>query len=143
MEDSEIIEMYFRRDEAAISETQNQYGRYLLKIARSVVVSEEDGQECVNDTYLKAWNSIPPHRPARLSAFLGKITRQLSIDVYRKKHSKKRAGSEYTQSLLELGDCVTGREDTEGSAELHELAAAINTYLSTLPDEVRDTFVLR
>jgi RNA polymerase sigma-70 factor (ECF subfamily) len=93
MEDSRIVEMYWERNEAAISQTQEKYGNYLSKIAYNILADIEDSKESVNDTYLRAWNSIPPHKPVRLSAFLAKITRQISIDIYSKKAAKKRVGS--------------------------------------------------
>ena len=94
MEDLKIIEMFFERKECAITETERKYGRYLSKIAYNILFDFEDSEECVNDTYMKAWNSIPPQKPNVLSTFLGKITRRLAIDVFRKKHAEKRGNSE-------------------------------------------------
>ena len=143
MKDEEIVGLYWARDEAAISETDSKYRNYLLKIAYNILASNEDGQEVLNDTYLKAWNAMPPHKPSPLSLFLGKITRQLSIDVWRKKHRSKRGGSEYEQSLDELGDCVSGSDDPADSLEAQALADAVSAYLRTLSCEKRDVFVWR
>lgn len=143
MNDDEIVELYWARDEAAITETDSKYKNYLLKIAYNILNNSEDGQEVLNDTYLKAWNAMPPHKPSPLSLFLGKITRQLSIDVWRRKHRGKRGGSEYEQSLDELGECVSGSDDTEDSFEAQALAEVLSKYLRTLSQEKRDVFVWR
>lgn len=143
MPDEEIIALYWQRDETAIRETEQKYGRYLSKIAYNILADSEDSKECVNDTYLKAWNSIPPHRPDALAAYLGKITRELAIDIFRTKNRKKRQASEYALSLSELDECVSGTASTEQSADLHLLAEAINSYLSSLPKEARITFAGR
>lgn len=143
MQDDRIVEMYWQRDEAAIRETEKKYGRYLLKIACNILYSVEDSQESVNDTYLKAWISMPPHRPSLLSTYLGKITRELSIDRFRSRHREKRRASEYAVSLSELEECVTDGDTTGQRVELHLLAEAINVYLRTLSPESRHTFVMR
>lgn len=142
MEDQKIIEMYWERNEAAISHTQEKYGNYLSKIAYNILADIEDSKESVNDTYLRAWNSIPPHKPVRLSAFLAKITRQISIDIYRKKTSKKRAGSEYALSLDELFDCASS-DSPEKEFDMKALATAINSWLSSVSDAQRKAFVYR
>ena len=143
MQDEMIVDLYWKRDESAISETERKYGRYLSKIAYNILSDWEDSKETVNDTYLKAWNSMPTHKPGVLSAYLGKITRQLSIDAFRTRNRDKRKHSEYAVSLSELEDCISGSETTEQSIELKLLAEAINTYLYTLPAEARNTFVGR
>ena len=130
MQDEAIVGMYWQRDENAIQETERKYGRYLSKIAYHVLADLEDSKESVNDTYLKAWNSMPPHRPEVLSAYLGRITRQLSIDMLRGRNRKKRQASEYALSLSELEDCVSGKDATR-------------KYLRTLTPEARNTFVGR
>jgi len=104
MTDEEIVALYWRREEDAICETAKRYGTYLTKIALNVLSNVQDSEECVNDTYLRAWNSMPTHRPAVLSVYLGKITRQLSVDLFRRKHAQKRYASEYALCLEELGD---------------------------------------
>ena len=106
MEDNQIVQMYFDRSEDAIFQTATKYGKYCHAIAYNVLHNFEDSEECVNDTYLKAWHTIPPQRPQNLAAFLGKITRNLSIDVYRRSSTEKRGGGEMELALDELGDCM-------------------------------------
>ena len=108
MEDRDIVTLYWQRDEEAIRQTDRQYGRYLSSIAFHILADREDSRETVNDTYLRAWGSMPPHRPRVLSTYLGHITRQLSIDRWRARGRVKR--SAYAVSLEELGDCVSGRD---------------------------------
>lgn len=108
MEDSEIIELYWRRDERAIWETRQKYGAYLAKIAHNILSSQEDGEGVVNDTCLRAWNSIPPSRPDSLSAYLDKLVRRLSIDALCARTRQKRGADEYALFLSELEDCVPG-----------------------------------
>ena len=98
MQDERIIELYFNRDEAALTETKKKYENYLMKIAYNVLSDTEDSKESVNSTYFAAWNTIPPKRPNILSTYLGKITRRISIDIFRKKTSLKRSASEYSVS---------------------------------------------
>ncbi len=143
MEDSKIIELYFARDESAIGETEKKYGKYLLKTARSIVFDEEDSRECVNDTYLRTWNTIPPQKPSVLSSFLAKITRRLAIDIFRKKHSIKRGSSEYALSLSELDECIPEKLSTETEFEHRLLSESINRFLLGLSDENRNIFVCR
>ena len=134
MQDEMIVALYWQRDENAISETERKYGRYLTKIAHNILSDWEDSRETVNDTYLKAWNSMPTHKPSILSTYLGKITRQLSIDAFRTRNRDKRKHSEYAVSLSELEDCISGSETTEQSIELKLLAEAINTYVNVPND---------
>ncbi|MEA4965609.1 MAG: sigma-70 family RNA polymerase sigma factor [Oscillospiraceae bacterium] len=143
MQDEMIVDLYWKRDEAAIRETENKYSRYLTKIAYNILSDFEDSKESVNDTYLKAWNSMPPHKPNVLATYLGKITRQLSIDIFRTRNRDKRQATEYAISLSELEECVSDTATTEQSVDLHLLAAAINSYLYTLSKEARCTFVGR
>lgn len=143
MEDNAIIDLYWNRDESAIVETEAKYGRYLTKIACNILSDSEDSRESVADTYLSAWNSMPPQKPKILSTYLGKITRELSIDLYRKRHSVKRRASEYAVSLSELEECVTAGDTTAQSADLHLLAEAIGAWLRTCSPEARHTFVGR
>lgn len=142
LNDTEIVELFWQRDETAIAETDKRYRGYLMKIALNVLNDSEDGQEAVNDTYLKAWNAMPPHKPSLLSTFLGKITRQLSIDKLRTKTREKRGGSEYQLSLDELCDC-TGGEDPAKDYELKRLAKAISAYLRSISADKRAVFVWR
>lgn len=143
MQDQMIVALYWKRDEAAIRETEQKYGRYLFKIAYNILSDPEDSRESVNDTYLKAWNSIPPHEPSALAAYLGKITRERSIDIFRNRKREKRKLSEYAISLSELEECVSGGDTTEQEVDMHLLAEAINSYLYTLSAEARNIFVGR
>jgi RNA polymerase sigma-70 factor (ECF subfamily) len=143
MQDDMIVSLYWKRDEAAISETEKKYGKYLFKIAYHVLSDLEDSKESVNDTYLKAWNSMPPHKPSVLSTYLGKITRQVSIDIFRKRNSVKRQASEYAVSLSELEECVSNGDVTEQSVDVHLLAESISRFLRTLSPEAGNIFVGR
>ena len=141
MRDEEIVALYWQRNEDAIRETEQRYGRYLFKIAYQVLADPEDSEESVNDTYLKAWSAMPPHRPGVLSTFLGRLTRQLSIDRRRARNREKRRPSEYALSLSELEECVSGGDLTRETVDFHLLAEAINAYLLPLSPEARGTFV--
>lgn len=143
MRDENIVELYWKRDEQALEETKIKYEHYLLKIAHNVLTDYEDSKESVNDTYLAAWNSMPPHKPSILSTYLGKITRRISIDMYRRKNRNKRRASEYALSLTELDDCLTDGGTPEETMELKLLADAINTFLYSLPKDARNLFVGR
>ena len=143
MEDERILDMYWQRDESAIRETERKYGKYLTKIAYSILANAEDSQESVSDAYLGAWNSIPPHRPGVLSAYLAKLTRRCSIDIFRRRYREKRVGSEYALSLDELGDCVAAGDSTEETVEVGELTRAIGDYLRSLDGKARTTFIER
>lgn len=143
MEDYEIVDLYWNRREQAIEETQNKYGNYLFKIAKNILFDHEDSLESVNDTYFKAWNSMPPHRPSKLSTYLGKITRELSIDMLRFRYRKKRQPSEYVLSLSELSDCVSGGDTTMEQIQLQMLTESINRYVRSLSPKSRDIFVGR
>lgn len=142
-EDSKIIELYFERNEEAISATDEKYGAYCMKISQNILGSTEDAKECVNDTYLAAWNSIPPKIPKILSLFLGKITRNFSLNLYRKRHSGKRGGGKYEVVLDEISELVSGKENVEKDFERREILFAINDFLKTLDDERRNIFVCR
>lgn len=143
MEDAQIVSLYWDRDESAIRETETKYARYLTKIACNILNDVEDSRESVNDTYLAAWDSIPPHRPGILSAYLAKLTRRISIDRFRYRTRDKRMGSEYTLSLEELGDCVCGGDTTQEAVNEKLLADAIGIYLRLLPENARTAFVGR
>jgi len=142
MSDAAIVDLYWQRDETAIKETETKYNAYLSKIAYNILSDFEDSKECVNDTYLKAWNSMPTHKPSELSTYLGRITRQVSINVYRKRKTKKRQ-SNLSLSLSEIEECVTGKSSPEHEAEAALLDGLINSYLRSLPSEKRTVFVCR
>lgn len=135
MTDHEIIELFFARDEGAIRETDKKYGRYCHSIAQNILKSTPDAEECVNDTYLQAWRSIPPHRPAVLRLYLGKITRRLAIDKYRANKSRNR-GLEV--ALDEIAEILPAREEDDS-----ELPALLADFLASLPAEERNLFILR
>ncbi len=143
MDDNEIIALYQSRDENAIRQTEKKYSNYLATIALNILGNREDGEECVNDTYFKAWNSIPPNIPAKLKFYLGKITRELSIDRLRKKTSRKRGGAEYDLSLDELAECAGSGYSTLQAAGLSVLVELIEEFLYRRRDDERDMFVFR
>lgn len=143
MEDQQIVSLYWQRNEAAIRETEIKYDRYLNKIAYNILNDSGDSQESVNDTYLAAWNSMPPHKPGVLSAYLAKLTRRISIDRFRYRTREKRQGSEYALSLSELGDCVSGGNTTEEAVSAKLLADSIGIYLRLLPEDTRTAFIGR
>ena len=137
MDDLDIIELYFAREEKAISETQAKYGSYCQKISMNILGNAEDAEECVNDTWLKAWNSIPPERPGVLRLFLGRITRNLAIDRYRANRKSGR-NRELELSLEELSACIPLQETQAG-----ELPALLDDFLRMTPPDDRRLFVLR
>jgi len=144
MEDSRIIELYWKRDESAIAETRVKYHRYLFSIAKNILFNREDSEECVSDTYVKAWNSIPPERPSPLSAWLGALTRNGAIDMYRKYASQKRIPSEYMTSLSELEEVVSKKNNpVQENVDYNRLTEAINDFLGTLDAKARNLFVGR
>lgn len=143
MEDEKIVDLYWQRSESAIRETEIKYDRYLTKIAYNILADAEDSRESVNDTYLAAWNSMPPHRPGVLSTYLGKLTRRISIDCFRRRTRQKRGGSEYELSLSELGDCVSGGNTTEEIINVKLLADAIGIFLRLQSVEARNAFIGR
>lgn len=143
MQDREIIRLYWNRDERAIAETDTAYGAYCRSIARTITGSALDAEECVNDTYLHVWNVIPPQCPAKLSAFLGRITRNLSLDRVRRNCAQKRGGGEYAQITDELASCLPSADDTARDVENAELENAVNAYLRTLRERDRALFLLR
>lgn len=143
MQDEKIVELYWQREESAIKETEQKYGRYLTKIAYNILADMEDSKESVNDTYLGAWNSMPPHKPGVLSTYLGKLTRRISIDIFRRKNREKRKASEYAVSLSELEDCISGEASVEEAMDARLLGEAINVFLKSLPEEARNTFIGR
>ena len=139
--DENILDMYWHRDEDAIAVTDGKYGKYLYKLAYNMLYDEDDSRSALDDTYLGAWNSIPPSRPERLLLYLSKIARRVSIDLFRKSRAKKRMRSELITSLDELAECVASDADTEGGiAGLSEL---INEFLGGLAPRERRMFVLR
>lgn len=141
--DEQIVELYWQRSESALSETAVKYGDYCRYIAYNILYSREDAEECVNDTYLDAWNSMPPHRPSILSTFLGKITRRISLDRWRRKHADKRGGGEMDLVFDELEDCIADGGNTESAMEQQEMARIIREFLDSLPAAERRVFLRR
>lgn len=143
MEDSKIIELYFSRSEHAISETSAKYGNYLVCISRNILHNNEDAAECVNDTYLHTWNAIPPNQPSAFRVWLGKITRNLSIDCYKKKKTLKRGGNETNLLFSELEDCIPAPNNVEKIFEDNEIAKLISLFLRNQKPENRIIFLRR
>jgi len=143
MDDNHIVDLYWQRDERAINETEIKYGKYLHSISRSILLNDDDAKECVNDTYNDAWQSMPPHHPAILSTFLGKIIRRISIDLWRKRNADKRGGGELSIVLDELQECVSGKDDVETEIERQELKKKINDFILSLPVPDRQIFMCR
>jgi len=143
MQDAEIVALYWQRSDRAIPESARKYGRYCHTIAYNICLNNEDAEECVNDTWLGAWNAMPEARPNLLSAFLGAISRNLALDRFRRQNSLKRGGGETALALEELAECVPGETDVEGALEEKELAQAVDTFLAALPEEERKIFVAR
>ena len=142
-DDQKIIELYINRSEQALSETAVKYGSYCTSIAYGILGSREDAQECVSDAYLTAWNAIPPRRPNDLGTYLGKITRNLSIDRLRTRNRDKRGGGEVPLALEELEEVVVGSDSPENEAVRKELVAGLNRFLSELTQQERYVFVRR
>ena len=139
MEDRALVQLYWDRSKDAIPATATKYGSYCSSIARNILESPEDVEECINDTYLNAWNTMPPSWPEFLGAFLGKITRNLSLN--RKKYN--RAGRRCEEVLVELDSIVSGRNDLERSYDRRELIRTINAFLEKQPEKQRSIFVCR
>lgn len=142
MEDQGIIALFFKRSEQAIEETDKKYGGYCYSIAYNILSNREDSEESVSDTYMAAWNTIPPQSPCLLSTFLGKITRYISIDRWRKRSAKRRGGGEILLTLDELDECVAaGSVEAEFSKK--ELTRILNDFLSSLSETERNIFLCR
>lgn len=143
MEDSRLIEMYFERSEAAVASTAEKYGKYCTTVCLNVLGNREDADECVNDTYMKVWNSIPPTKPSNFKAFIGKIARNLAINRYEYLSAEKRGGGQVHEVLDELDFAIPARSDVEGEIEKRETAGLINKFLGGLAPEKRKLFVRR
>ena len=144
MEDNEIIELYWKRDEVAIPETDKKYGKYCSKIAYNIIANVEDSEECVNDTWLITWNKIPPKTPTKLSAFLGKITRNLALDNFRKKNASKRADTHMMDICGEVEKLENTIKDyVEEDIKKKEILNILEKFLSDLKAGDRDIFVRR
>ncbi|MBQ2767161.1 MAG: sigma-70 family RNA polymerase sigma factor [Clostridia bacterium] len=143
MQDEQIVALYWQRDEGAIAATEKKYGAYLIKIAHNILASREDSEESVNDTYLAAWESIPPQKPTVLSTYLAKLTRRIAIDIYRRRSAQKRQGGEFAVSMCELEDVLGGGTTPELEFETKLLGEALNRFLHALSADERNTFIGR
>ena len=143
MNDQEIIELYWNRDERAIPATAEVYGAYCYTIAHNILSLAQDAEECVNDTWLHAWHAIPPQRPLCLGAFLSRITRNLCLSRIRRLSAKKRGASQAELALSELDECIPARNKVEDELEARELAESINRFLSQLKESERNIFMAR
>ena len=143
MSDEKIIELYFSRDESAIDETDKKYGRYLLAIARNILGNSQDSEECVNDTYLRTWLSVPPTRPRSLKAYLSKLTRGRAINRYDELRSHKRVPADMCAPFSELENTVAYADGIEYDQTAKAIGKIIGAYLDTLPDRSVYIFVAR
>lgn len=143
MNDSQIVALYWARDEQAIAETRVKYGSYCYSIAYNILQHNEDAEESVNDTYLDAWNAMPPHRPGILSTFLGKITRRNALDRVRRNNAEKRGGGQVALSLDELGECIPDGRHIDDKLQAEELSRHIDAFLRSLPSAQRSMFICR
>lgn len=142
MEDSQIIDLYWHRDEMAITETKRKYGAFCYSIAFNILSVNEDAEECVNDTYYRAWNTIPPQRPVTFRAWLGKVVRNIAINLWNKNHTQKRYAG-MTELLCELEDCIPSPHTIEHHMEEKELSEYISAWLRSLAWDDRVLFVRR
>ena len=141
MRDEEIIDLYFERNETAIVKTAEKYGAYCTRIALNILSDIFDSEECVNDTYHKVWNTVPPTRPNIFSAFIGRITRNLAIDRYNNRTADKRGGYTVAESLDELCECVGANDDA--AVDLSDLGQIISSFLKGEKPLIRKIFVRR
>lgn len=143
MDDRTIVDLYWRRSEEAITQTDTKYGRYCYSIAYNILSNQEDAEESVSDTYMAAWNQLPPNKPSVLSTFLGRITRNISISRWRSRSAQRRGGGEMTVTLNELEECVSNRQSIENDYIAKEALDVLNGFLESLPDIDRVVFMRR
>lgn len=143
MEDSRIVELYWQKNPDAITETERKYGAYCFGIADNILRNKEDSEECVNDTWLNAWNAMPPQKPAKLQMFLAKITRNLSFNRFHARSAEKRGGGELPLVLDELAECLADESDVESEYEAKELGQCIRRFVRMLPERDGNVFVRR
>ena len=143
MTDERIIELFWQRNEAAVREVSAKYGFYCGVVCRNILKDTQDSDECLNDTWLRAWNSIPPQKPKNLKMFLAKISRNLAIDRYKRQNAVKRGRGESELILEELEECISHSSNVENEVLSEELGAAINTFLKSLPERDRNIFIRR
>ena len=143
MKDREIVRLFLRRDEAAIEQVQQAYELYCRSIVSRILRDETDVSECVNDVWLAAWNSIPPQRPNHLAAYLGKITRNLALNRYKRNSVAKRGSGQVEIALSELENCIPDNTDVERAAEDSLIASVINRFLYAHSLKTRNIFIRR
>ena len=143
MDDNAIIDLYFAQNEQAIVETDAKYGRYLFTCANNILFADDEAEECVNDTYLKTWESIPPARPSILRAFLAKITRNLSLNRYEQRIARKRGGGETPAILDELSEILSDPDGSFDDAELITLRGLLTDFVDRMKPDARRIFILR
>lgn len=143
MNDNEIIELYFNRNEQAIKESSDKYGAYCFSVANAVLSNHNDSEECVNSTWLAAWNTIPPQKPSVLKMYFAKITRNTALSTYRKRIAKKRENSEFEASLEEISECISLNEGVEQQIDKEQLNRAINSFLKSLNARDCSVFIRR
>lgn len=143
MEDAQIVGLYWERDERAIIESDAKYGVYCYAIANKILLDHEDTKECINDTWVKAWNAMPPQRPRSLKPFFAKIIRNLALNRYQMQNAQKRGGDMVTIAMEELNECISSREDVESAYFAKELQKDVNLFLHTLPERECDIFLRR
>ncbi len=143
MEDTCILELYFDRNEAAIEQTDIKYRRYCEKIADNILGNKEDSMECIQDTYLAAWNTIPPKRPQVLRTYLGRLIRNISLNRFEADHAKKRGGGQLALVLDELQECIPYGLDPAVEVEMKDLTRRISDFLKGLPTRERAIFLRR
>ncbi|MBE6611943.1 MAG: RNA polymerase sigma factor [Ruminococcaceae bacterium] len=143
MEDYQIVALFWQRDESALRAVSDKYSGYCRKIAHNILSDPQDAEECVNDTWLAAWNSIPPHRPLVLSAYLAKLTRRIAGHRWQSRHADKRGGGEYALALEELSECLCSDSTVESAMDDAALAELIGRFVSALPDTERRVFISR
>jgi RNA polymerase sigma-70 factor (ECF subfamily) len=141
MQDDQIVELYRQRDEAAIKETAQKYGSYCYRIAYDILHSEQDAEECVNDVYMRAWESIPPNEPERLSTYLGKLTRNVALNRYVRDHAQKR-NAEADVVFDEVAYLIPDESEGHIIDEML-IKACINRFVGSLPKQTRVVFVRR
>ncbi len=141
--DSDIIKLYFNRDEDAITATGSKYGSYLFTIGNNILNNRWDSEECLNDTYFNTWNRIPPEKPTYLQMFLSKIMRDVSISRYRRNKAKKRIDSELCVSMEELGDCIVSDADVDEDMAIKETIRVLNDFLRDATKRQRFVFICR
>lgn len=143
MDDRHIVELFLERSEEAILQTDIKYGRYCHRVAFNVLGNNEDSEECVNDAYMRVWNSIPPNEPDSLSAYVGKVTRNIALDKLRQKNSDKRGNGEVPVLLDELAECLSGADEYERRMDSEEIVNALNSFLEGLSATERGVFMRR